>query len=136
MKRLLALISAFFVTAGVANAQSGEAISGVTIDSEFIDIGGRWRGGREVSVWISIMEVNGYYAVCAATSGIRNNADRQLLQAHKIMLDGSTMLRGLRWAPNLRGVSDPEGREAACRLTSSAVRANPSFDVELQRTRF
>jgi len=130
----LSIISIFLMVAGsMALAQAGEKIGTQVVDNEFVEIGGRWDSGREVEILIAITESDGYFVVCAATSGLRDNNDKRMLRAHKIMLNGSVMLRSLAWAPDY---PNPMGREAVCRRTDARVVANPSFDVEMTRTRF
>lgn len=133
---VFAVIASLFFS-NAAHAQAGNPIASIPLTQDFIDIGGSWNNGHSFSIWVKIITVEGRYAVCAATRGVRSTGEnRALLQAHKIMLNGRTMLRGLRWAPNYTGVGFPQNREAECRITNSPAVANPSFDVELARTRF
>jgi hypothetical protein len=129
-----AVMSIFLTVAGtMALAQAGERIGTQVVDDEFAEVGVRWDGGREVDILIAISESDGYFVVCAATSELRDNDDERMLRAHKIMLNGSVMLRSLAWAPDY---PNPMGRDAVCRRTGSRVVADPSFDIEMTRTRF
>ncbi|RYG90689.1 hypothetical protein EU803_11855 [Loktanella sp. IMCC34160] len=117
-------------------AQSGEPIGQLPVDDSFIDIGPRWEQGQSIHLWVTVVEHQGRFAVCAITQNVRNNRDRQVMSAISLTVNQTRIQNGFRWAPNVTGNSRPDGRPAECRLTPMAVVDDPVFDVEISRTRY
>ncbi len=132
-----AAFAAIALSASAVLPQSGETIAPILVSPDFAPFTSRWQGGRrEITVYLNVGVYDGFYAVCAATTGVRTNDDRRAIQAHKLTLNGQTILRSFAWAPNYRTNTIPLGREAQCRRTEARVVANPVFDIELTRRSF
>lgn len=139
MKKLIISILLITLWSGQAHAQAGANIDGETITSDYYFDALKWQNRTETRVAITVKEINGYYAVCAAASlanGIPRNKNMNALQAFKIMVGRKTAIRGIHWAPLYSSSANFVGRQAKCRLSKVRVGPNDELGIELAKTRF
>lgn len=129
--------AALVLPTGPAIAQTGEDAGQLAVTDQFvideIEVSG---GLNDVAFALAFTRQNGRVVVCAATASQLSGTLQQIKRAMVISESGRTIMRGIHWAPNYRPTEDLIGQQAACRLTTHPVPADPDFEVRLARTSF
>lgn len=138
MKRFFTGLCAAVLTAiGGAEAQTGQPIGRIVINENFVITELQARGGlSDITFALAFTEQGGRVVVCAATAAPLSGTLRQVMRAVIIVESGTTILRGLQWAPNYAAGSDLVGQVAECQITGYPAPENPNFGFDLTRTRF
>lgn len=92
--------------------------------------------GKGFKVFITVLDDNGVFKVCAAISGVQTSNfwykhDRTVIRRLKFLVDETVDFDGFRWARLYSTRSKPIGRTANCRLISVAVTAGSTFSLRL-----
>ncbi len=128
----------------VGACATGTPIAGQTIDDSYRIDGFRWKDGATVYVPIKVFNADGKTGVCGAWSArggavISRDFNDQVMDAGSIILDGTTLVRGLTFMQEHGPDGELTGKSSNCVRTD--VDWQPSFagkrpDADFPRMRF
>ncbi len=135
---LLGCALAACVAAGAATAQTGEPAGQMRITEDAFYIGEiEGRGGLpDIGIALAFSRQSGRVVVCAATASTLSGTLQRVKRAIVVTESGTTILRGLHWAPNYPPGAGLVGQIADCQITRHVAPENPQFGFDLTRSRF